>query len=513
MKFPENHPQESDRLESLNHCEVLGTPAEGDFDGLVQLARFVAKTPISLISLVDKSRQWFKASIGLEAKETARNISFCGHAILEEKSPFIVQDALLDERFVNNPLVTGEPHIRFYLGFPLRVGPTKLPLGTLCVIDTEPRQLNEEQLAQLRILAHQAERHLETRSLLNSKSSLPAINYRRKLSLIETIPVSIYAVDHEGTVILWNKHAEEQTGYASSEILGNKNLSQKVLPDYLENRLRHFQTENDPEGHPWESTLIGKNAKANLISWMHMEETIDIFGWQGVVAFGTDITHQRLREHIISKSRIEELTARIGREIHDGLCQDLVATAYQIQLLNLNIGKITREKASETLDQILKQTSKTLADARRISRGLLDHDSELLPLKERLRLLTASTEEIYGIICKAEIEVEDPVSDSQLCLNFYHIAQEGITNAIKHASPSIITLKLLQKRRNDPPGTKGHLILIVHNDGQPMKSPVDYSHSAGLRLIQYRMGICEGHLSISSSVTTGTTLRCVAPFR
>lgn len=161
MQAPPPHPKEPARLAVLRDHEILDTPDEPLFDGLVELAREGCRVPIALMTLVDAERQWFKAACGLEERETARHVSFCGHAILQD-GLFQVFDARADPTFQDNPLVLGPPHIRFYAGQPL-VTPEGLPLGTLCVIDTEPRQLDARQKNLLQVLARQIEANLELR--------------------------------------------------------------------------------------------------------------------------------------------------------------------------------------------------------------------------------------------------------------------------------------------------------------------------------------------------------------
>ena len=147
--LPDNEPE---RLKVLNHYQVLDSPPEEEFEDLVYLASEICQAPVSLISFIDKKRQWFKARRGLEVSETPRDHAFCAHAILKEEV-MIVPDALRDPRFFKNPLVKGEPFIRFYAGAPL-ITPSKHRLGTLCVIDQEPgRKLNSFQLKSLKILA------------------------------------------------------------------------------------------------------------------------------------------------------------------------------------------------------------------------------------------------------------------------------------------------------------------------------------------------------------------------
>ena len=137
MRSAEFPPDEGQRLGALYRYNVLDTEREEIFDELTELAATICDAPIALVSLIDQSRQWFKARIGLAAHETARSVSFCAHAILQP-GLFVVPDTLLDSRFANNPLVTGAPNIRFYAGAPL-FSEDGHGLGTLCVIDSVPR--------------------------------------------------------------------------------------------------------------------------------------------------------------------------------------------------------------------------------------------------------------------------------------------------------------------------------------------------------------------------------------
>lgn len=154
---------EQSRLAALKGYGVLDTPNEAEFDAIVREAARLLGTPIALISLIDADRQWFKAKVGLEASETPRSISFCTHAIRGPEM-LVVEDATADERFANNPMVTGDPHIRFYAGMPLKT-PSGKRIGTLCVIDSKPhRAPTPQEHAQLAALAEKTILALEERT-------------------------------------------------------------------------------------------------------------------------------------------------------------------------------------------------------------------------------------------------------------------------------------------------------------------------------------------------------------
>ena len=164
---------ETDRLRALRSYKILDTKPEERFDELTQLAAIICGVPMSLITLIDADRQWFKSKVGLELAETPRAQAFCTHAIMQPQM-FEVPDAAEDARFAKNPLVTGDPNIRFYAGAPLATRDGHL-LGTMCVLDRKPRQLSAEQKTALEILGRQVVANMQLRSDLRElKEALAA---------------------------------------------------------------------------------------------------------------------------------------------------------------------------------------------------------------------------------------------------------------------------------------------------------------------------------------------------
>ncbi len=205
---------EAERLTALHGYAVLDTPDEAEFDDFTQLASQICGTPIALISLVDAHRQWFKSKVGLAAAETPRDISFCGHAI-QEAGLFEVPNALEDTRFHDNPLVTSDPNIRFYAGMPLTT-PAGLAVGTLCVIDRVPRQLNAEQRDALARLGRQVVRQLE----LRRNWQLVEQQRRRHELIFDSVADGLLVLNSDGRISLENPAAERLLGYAAEELLG-----------------------------------------------------------------------------------------------------------------------------------------------------------------------------------------------------------------------------------------------------------------------------------------------------
>ena len=162
------------RLEVLRSCAILDTADEQFFDDVAFLAKTICDAPIALVSFVDEYRQWFKSLTGIDGRETSRERSFCSYAILDESRIFEVEDALADGRFAQNPLVLGDPHIRFYAGAPIVIHGWA-PVGTVCVIDRKPGRLNPQQAELLASLARKVAVELEQRAVAGSRVATSAV--------------------------------------------------------------------------------------------------------------------------------------------------------------------------------------------------------------------------------------------------------------------------------------------------------------------------------------------------
>ncbi|HEV7906263.1 MAG TPA: ATP-binding protein [Pyrinomonadaceae bacterium] len=252
---------EAARLAALRECAILDTGAEESFDDIVRLAAYICQTPIALVSLVDATRLFFKAKIGFDASELPRESTFCTKAILKPES-FIIEDALADRRFARNPYVISEPHVRFYAAVPL-ITTDGHALGVLCVIDHQPRTLNDEQHEALRVLARQTMTQLELRRNSNSLAELnrkldreieerkraerereellareqevrgaAEANEQRYRFLAESIPQQVWTAHPEGALDYVNQQTVEYFSRPESDIVGD-NWQEVIHPDDL----------------------------------------------------------------------------------------------------------------------------------------------------------------------------------------------------------------------------------------------------------------------------------------
>ena len=208
-------PHESERLSALQQYELIGSDVDLSLDTIITLARNLFQVPIATVSLVAEEKQVFFGAQGLDVCETGRDVSFCAHA-LGRPEVFVVSDARLDPRFADNPLVTGEPHIRFYAGVPLR-SPVGHDIGTLCIIDSQPRVgFSDADKATLRMLSTLVLEKLELRRLEVAREQ----GQSRFENIAATSPDGIICADHEGLITFWNTAAEKLFGYSATEATG-----------------------------------------------------------------------------------------------------------------------------------------------------------------------------------------------------------------------------------------------------------------------------------------------------
>ena len=301
-------PDESARLHALRELDILDSSPEPEFDALVKVAALVCGVPISLISLIDAERQWFKANLGLpRVSETPRELAFCAHAILGD-DVFEIPDATQDPRFSDNALVTSDPHIRFYAGAPLRMADGSR-VGTLCVIDRMPRQLNATQREVLGQLAVAATKALEgrraarvERELLEKKQQIEA----SFLALSNSVPIGIYATDAQGACIYTNPRWQEIYGLSAEQSLGD-GWSKAVHPDDQEKVIAEWRrTTTEPSAFELEFRIQHHDGGIRHVRAMAKRTTKTDGTVTGFIGSVEDVT-----ERVAQSRQIQETHARI----------------------------------------------------------------------------------------------------------------------------------------------------------------------------------------------------------
>ncbi len=303
MKIAPLSEYESERLNALSSYNILDTPPEAEFDGMVQLASSICNTPIAAISLVDQERQWFKAITGLDAKETSRDLAFCAHTILQ-KDIMVVADALMDDRFQDNPLVTAEPKIRFYAGAPL-ITSDGYSLGTICVIDRVPRELSEEHALALKVLASHVVTQFELR-LANRKISQHLDEIRQTKTMLSTLinasPDFICFKDGEGRWLTANKSGLELFHLNAENYKGKTELelAEQTHPLYRES----FQQCQGSDEVTWQSRKLTRDEEhipqpeggERIFDTYKVPLFNDDGSRHGMVVLGRDITERKQAE-------------------------------------------------------------------------------------------------------------------------------------------------------------------------------------------------------------------------
>lgn len=316
--IPDSEPA---RQAALEKYAILDTLPEQAYDNLVGIAAIICDSPIALITLLDGDRQWFKARVGLSVSETPRDQAFCSYAVLEPDEVMVVRDAMADARFVDNPLVTGDPGIRFYAGAPL-VTAEGYALGTMCVIDRTPRDLSERQLEALRMLASEVVTHLELRksvadlerTVLEQDAFMEHLQeYQRELEAQgESLRNQSTTDPLTGLANRRALDAELEAGIARATRYGSKFSILMIDID-------HFKGINDSFGHPAGDQTL-QDVAAVLQAELRAPDSLCRFGGEEFVALlpntgpvGARVMAERLRRAVEAATwHLRPMTVSIG---------------------------------------------------------------------------------------------------------------------------------------------------------------------------------------------------------
>ncbi|MGY3052595.1 PAS domain S-box-containing protein [Pedobacter sp. UYEF25] len=494
------------RIEALKSYHILDTAEEKDFDDLTQLASQICGTTIALVSFVDNDRQWFKSHRGLGVSQTPRNQSFCAHAIISSDDIMVVQDAKIDLRFQDNPLVTGNPNITFYAGVPL-TNEDGYKLGTLCVIDPEKRTLSEAQISSLKIVARQVMQKLELRRkvlmleelnagvksseekvlLLNSQLRDAAMNQtelieREKQSnaellatndelkklqknldkmlknlteseetkaiAIEQAELGTWYIDAETRAFKPSDRLKSFFGYGKDEIMLYESAVEQIYPEYRE-IVANAVNESSAKGLPYDIEYPINERHTNKKRWLR--ETGRVYSenhserpeyFSGTII---DITERRQNEQ-----RKNDFIAMVSHELKT----PLTSMGAFVQMLELRAKKQKDDFAINALERVMRQVKKMNAmisgflDVSRLEVGKIYVDKQHFDLA---KLVEEIKEESLAMIHSHEI-VFAPVVYTLVDADRDKIGQvinNLISNAVKYSPKgSVINVACVNDAEN-----------------------------------------------------------------
>ncbi len=459
----ELHFKETERLKALKSLNILDTVTEKEFDDLTLMASQICNTPIALISLIDEKRQWFKSKVGLTATETHRDFSFCAHAILQD-DVFIVDNVTTDKRFFDNPLVNQSIKIQYYAGAPIYDPKSKLPIGTLCVVDTQPRQLSAPQLQALKALSSQIQKLLELKLKVRELSSVIEATLFQKVAF-EKMTEGVVVQDITGNIIDFNPGALNVLEMTADQLLGKSSMDK----DW--NSINEDGTNLVGSDHPAMKCLASGLAQSNSVmglnidykstKWINVSSTPIFLNTKvkpsHCVTTFSDITGSRLTQQTLIQSAkmtsLGEMAGEIAHEINSPLAILSLASYQSLKLLQQdtkNVNKVI--KKIELIESTVQRISKIVKGLSTFTRSSEKDTAQIVSLNQiTLEAIDICSDKFKktGIKIITNLDKEFKVSGiptmiSQVLVNLLN----NSFDAIKDKPKKWVRVELMKKNEN-----------------------------------------------------------------
>lgn len=423
---------ENERLKALYDYEILDTLPEKEFDDIVHIAQEICQTPVALISLVDKDRQWFKAKQGLSIEETPRNISFCTHTIAE-KDFLEVPDAMLDSRFSNSPLVLENPKIRFYAGVPL-TAPNQHKIGALCVIDFVPRELSKKQIESLHKLSQQVINQLELKQHVRALR----LNENRTKAIIDNMLLGLIVTNVAGFIESVNPKAEKLFLYKEEELIG-KHLS-LLLPELTDASKLSFLQANNFYNQISQTNIYWQGLSKNN-NKLFLELSVYEFPTPDGVRYASNI------KEISDQQKLEELKTSFISTINHELRTPLTSINGALNLLASGLLGALPDEAQEIVELAERNATRLISllndilDLQRLEASRSEMNFEVSDLSE---LVILASKEILNLAKEKNISITLNTREIKVFADHKHLIQT-ISNLLKNAikfSPSKSNIKI-----------------------------------------------------------------------
>jgi PAS domain S-box-containing protein len=508
------------RLEVLRLYNQIDESCISSLQAITEIAKELFNTPIAAIGFMEEKRISFKASVGLNVKEIPREGSICECSILEDE-PTIIRDARLDSRFSESVLVTNSPGVRFYAGVPL-IDPLGIRLGTLCVIDTMPRAIDPNKILLLKYLAQSAISHLQIKTTQSSANKYLEKHEEQYKLIFEHAAIGIAKVSLNGHFLEFNDALVDFLGYSRDELQRlryqditypeDANVGAKSVESLILNKIQKVTFEKRYLRK--DGVIVWSNVSVSI---HRSQQNIPLF----FISVIKDITERKKQENAILSAKAslenaikrahmaertiikvsEDVSKKIGMELHDDLGQHLTGISFAIETLFRNI-----ESDGYQLPSLANKISLMFDDAisktRHLAHNLYPVDVEELNLEELLTDLTNQVNLTHKITCKCEIS-ENNINDSFVVLNIYRIVQEAINNAIKHSKATTALISLTSNKQ--------FWILSVSDNGIGLKKHASKKKNPirglGLVSMDYRSNLIGANIDVIQNENLGTTVQ------